>query len=270
MFANADPAGSRARDPAQTACPDSRKGGPVLPCPVAFDFRAELDRLAVRVDRHPLTEVISYEVNPSATLDHIRDCESKFGATLPQPVVDFYRSIDGAIFRWRFRKDLDDAQRQSVLDAFAPMTNTPQYAFGVAGAIEMVPLADTLLHEDYTLPQIEEPNDEFVFAGTTYTDNEFCGMLRLFDVVSDSSAMAFVAQPNVANWKMLWLTDDWMVYDCSRVTWLDDYLRLMIATWGLITARDNLFVEYDGHLEKPVLFSPELATPLVPEILSTP
>jgi hypothetical protein len=235
---------------------------------MTFDLRHELDQLATKVDHHPLMELMSYEVNPPASADLVRDVQNTFGSTIPEPVLNLYRNLNGGTLRWRFRQDLDDAQQRQIIAEFTPMTNAPQYAFDVAGAFELVPLDDALLHEDYTLSQVEYDEGGFVFDGATYSDNEFCAMLRIFDAVNDDSAMAFVAQPDLANWKLMWLTDDWMSYVTSRVTWLDDYLRLTIATWGLITARDKLFGEYEGYKQPPVIFDPERAAALVPGIMS--
>jgi hypothetical protein len=179
-----------------------------------------------------------------------------------------YRRLNGATFRWRFREDLDDGDRSRIVDQFTVFTSAPENVFTIAGSLDVVPLEDALLDEDYTLPQIDEEEGEFTFDGTTYSDNEFCGMLRIFDAVSEGSAMAFVTRPDVDAWKLMWLTDDWLVYDSSRVTWLEDYLQFTIATWGLITARDSLFTRYQGHLEEPVVFDPAAAEPLLPPVLS--
>jgi hypothetical protein len=235
---------------------------------MTFNFRTELEHLAAQITRHPLTDVLAYEIREPATDALIQDVEAKFGRKIPRSVADLYRLVNGVTLRWRFKEDLDEPTRDRIIEEFAPDTSAPENVFLLAGSIELAPLENVLLHEDYTLPQIEEENDEFVFDGVTYSDNEFCGMLRIFDAVSQGSAMAFVTQPDVDAWKLMWLTDDWLVYDSSRVTWLEDYLRLVIATWGLVTARDSMFVEYRGYEDEPVTFDEQSALALLPEILS--
>ncbi|MGI5206147.1 hypothetical protein ACQEU6_31825 [Spirillospora sp. CA-108201] len=52
--------------------------------------------------------------------------------------------------------------------------------------------------------------------------------------------------------KMMLLGDCWIEYDYSRVTCLEDCLRYVIATWGLVGAREELFNEYRGDLREPL------------------
>jgi hypothetical protein len=233
---------------------------------MTFNFRAELDSLATLIAQHPLTEVLAYEVGEPASPILIREVESKFGKEIPKSVVDLYGLLNGATLRWRFRSDLEEFQRNRIMEEFGSGTAV----FATAGAIELVPLEDALLHEDYTLLQMEEQSDDIVFDNTTYTDNEFSGLLRIFDAVSDDTAMAFVTQPDTADWKLMWLQNSWAEYDASRVTWLNDYLRIVIATWGLFTARDSLFLEWRGYEDEPVTFDEGWAAALLPNVLSIP
>jgi hypothetical protein len=234
---------------------------------MTFNFRDELDGLASRVAEHPYLEVLAYRVNPPATAKLVQRCEREFGTTLPSSLAEFYRKHNGASLQWRFKEDLDDAQRDDVIVALAPLTPVPEYAFDLAGAINILPVEDFLLHEDYTVPQVAEEGDEVVFDNNAIPLNDFFRSLRIFDATSDDGAMAFVALPDSDDWKMMWLTANWAAYYMSRVTCFDDYLRLIIATWGLLSARDSLFVEYEGYLAAPIVFSDELVETVIPDIL---
>jgi hypothetical protein len=237
------------------------------------DFWASQDRLAEAIEQHPLTELLSYTVAPPASAAMIREREETFGTPLPRALAEFYGKHNGSTLRWRFKEALEPAERQRVLDAFTPLTPAPDYVFDIAGAINIVPVEHFLLLEDYTVPQIElsnpeSPHHQFAFNGATYSHNEFVAMLHVFDATWADGAMAFVAQPGVDDWKMLWLKDEWIDFEGSRPTLLDDYLRLAIATWGLITARENIFAQHQGYLEPPVIFDQKYAAAQVPDILA--
>ena len=127
-----------------------------------------------------------------------------------------------------------------------------------------------LFHEDCTPIQLDDAGSEadFDFEGTVYTDREFCRMLRHFDTVDDFFAMSFVIRPGHKDWKMMLLNGHWAVYEDSRVTYLDDYLRYVIATWGLVNARDELFTEAFRPRPEPLRYDPGVAAAHVPAILS--
>ncbi|MGW8882399.1 hypothetical protein, partial [Streptomyces mirabilis] len=103
----------------------------------------------------------------------------------------------------------------------------------------------------------------------TYSSNEFCKILRPFDAIDDTFAMAFVVQQGVKDWKMLFLSDYWIEYDCSRITYLDDYLKYVISTWGLVNARDEIFSDPCGDLAEPVRFQASIAEAAIPSILKS-
>jgi hypothetical protein len=240
---------------------------------MAADFWENLDRLAEAVRRHPLLELQSYTAMPPAAPALIRQPEEEFGHPLPRALADLYPEHNSVEFQWCFKRDIDPPLRQQVLDAFAPFISTPEYMFDIAGAVNIVPVERFLLVKDYRVPQVktsdpESPDHQFTFDGGNYSRNEFNAMLHVFDAAWEDGAMAFLTQPGRADWKMLWLTDNRIFFESSRTTSLDDCLRLVIATWGLITAREAVFHQYGGYREEPVVFDEQLAARLVPRILS--
>ena len=232
-----------------------------------FDFRAELNGLAGKIERNPLLELLAFEVGAPVTEESITDAEARFGAPLPAPLRRLYRSLGSATLRWRFKPDLDEQTRGRLTEEFAEAV-TRHNLSAEAGAIGIVPLEDMLFNEEYTPLQIESEG-EFDFDGTVYSDNEFCGMLRHFDTINDFFAMSFVVQPGRADWKMMFLGHYWIEYDHSRVTYLEDYLRYVIATWGLVNARDELFSEHRGDRREPLRYDSGVAAARIPAILLT-
>ena len=203
-------------------------------------------------------------MSPPVTKESINAAEARFGTPLPTPLRRLYRTLGRATLRWCFRSSLDEQKRRRITKV--PSNTIPEYGlFG--GAIDIASLEDMLFHEEHTPLQIE-PDGEFDFDGTVYSDNEFCRMIRHFDTVDEVYAMSFIVQPDQTDWKMMLLGDYWIEYDSSRVTYLEDYLRYIIATWGLVDAREELFSEYRGDRREPLRYDPGLAAAQVPTILS--
>ncbi|MDL4773859.1 SMI1/KNR4 family protein [Actinomadura xylanilytica] len=231
---------------------------------MTFDFRAELDVLARRIEQNPMLELFSFEVCAPVSEEAVKDAEARFGAPLPAPLRRLYRTLGSATLQWCFRSSLDEQNRQQISEK-PPNTIAEHGLFD--GSIGIASLENVLFNPEYTPLQLEYES-EFIFDGTVYGDNEFCRMVRHFDTVDDCYAMSFIVQPDRTDWKMMLLGDYWIEYDYSRVAYLEDYLRYVIATWGLVDAREELFSEYRGDLREPLRFDPDLAAARVPTILS--
>jgi hypothetical protein len=228
----------------------------------------ELGGLAERVKAHPMLELLEYQVQPPVSDKVVREVEKKLGFAVPDPVKSFYRQADGAKLSWRFKPRLSKPKKDQARAEFKELAAPPDIVFKLAGNINLLPLRDSLLDEEYALPTSDEVEGEFDFEGKVYSDNEFCRMLRPFDFIDDYYCMAFVTQPRVKNWKLMLLGDYWIEYDHSRVTWLEDYLKFVVATWGIRRAREKIFSEYRGDQQPPLTFDESLAAGVVPALLT--
>lgn len=224
-----------------------------------FDFRTELAALAEEIRRDPLVELFEFEVGDPVPDEAVEAAEARFGMTLPVPLHRLYRSLGTARLSWCFTSGLDERRRRRIAER-DPYTISDSGLFD--GSVRIVPLEDMLFDEDFTMPRLdwdegEEPETEF--AGDVYADNEFSRMVRHFDAVDAYYAMSFVVQPDCADWKMMFLGDHWIESDHSRVTYLEDYLRYVVATRGLVSAREALFAEYRGDRREPLRYDPAVA-----------
>ncbi len=235
---------------------------------MSTQFIDDLGRLAETIRAHPWLELLDHTVRPPDAAAIAR-VESHLGMKLPASIRGFYQQLNGASLQWRFRSDLPDAVKEQVRSEFQALAPAPDSLFQIAGNIQLLAVEDAFINEEYALPQNEEVVGTFDFDGKTYSDNEFSRMLRPFDVFEEFFCMAIVVQPGVADWKLMLLSDYWIEYDHSRVTWLDGYLEFLIATWGIRMARVKTFSKYRGDLEPPVQFDANAAASLVPALLKT-
>jgi hypothetical protein len=224
-----------------------------------FDFRTELAALAEDIRRDPVAELFEFEIGAPVSEEAFEAAEARFGMPLPVPLRRLYRSLGSARLSWCFTSNLDERSRRRIAER-DPYTISDIGLFD--GSVRIVPLEKMLFDEDFAMPQLdwdegEEPETEF--AGDVYADNEFNRMVRHFDAVDGYYAMSFIAQPDCADWKMMFLGDHWIESDHSRVTYLDDYLRYVVATRGLVSARLALFSEYRGDRREPLRYDPAVA-----------
>ncbi|MFG2090991.1 MULTISPECIES: SMI1/KNR4 family protein [unclassified Spirillospora] len=211
--------------------------------------------MAEEIRRDPLLELIEFEVGDPVPEESINAAEVRFGTPLPAPLRRFYRSLGSVSLYWCFKSSLDERTLQLISEWDPYMIPAP----GVFdGAVRIVPLEDLLFSEEFTMEQLEwqegESEPEFDFNGTVYTNSDFGRMVRHFDAINLYYAMSFIVQPDHADWKMMLLGDHWIEYDNSRVTYLEDYLRYVIAARGLVSARVELFSEYRGDLHEPLRY----------------
>lgn len=234
-----------------------------------FDLRGELDVLADKIRRHPMLELQAYQLGaptPAAELDQV---EQRLGTALPQEIRWLYGLFSTVTLRWRFRPDLDEQSRGRVIEEFTDRMDRHNL-YHQAGAVEFVSLEDMLFHEDYGQPDIPE-DGEIEFGGRVYPAEEFSRMVRVFDRVSDFSAMGFVVRPGETAWPMLWLSDHWIDYHYSRMIHLEDYLRFVFAIWAREGEREELFSGYGRpDVPEPMRFDPAAAAGVLPSILTSP
>lgn len=224
-----------------------------------FDFRAELEELAEEIRRDPLLELFEFEIGDPVPEETVKAAEARFGTPLPTQLRRFYLSLGSVKLSWCFTSSLDEATCRRIAER-DPYTISDSGLFD--GSIRIVTLEDMLFNEEFTMPRLdwdegEEP--EFDFAGTVYADNEFSRMVRHFDAVDEYWAMSFIVQPDCADWKMMYLGDHWIESDYSRVIYLEDYLRYVVATRGMVSAREKLFAEYRGDRRELLRYDPAVA-----------
>ncbi|MGW6310567.1 hypothetical protein [Streptomyces niveus] len=232
-----------------------------------MNLNAELRALAEKIEENPFLELTNFSLGLSAGSESLGNAEYRLGMSLPAPVRNLYESVNGAILSWRFREGVEREIPLAAREEIAAMSERYD-VFHTAGIIRILPLEEMLFDDEYEIPQLDESGGVFEFDGTSFTNNEFTKVLRIFDVLNEFTAMAFVSEAGRDDWKILRLTHNWFEFDQSRTIHLDDYLKYVLATWGLLSARAELLYEYRGYLREPVTFDAALATRLVPKVLS--
>ncbi|MFA1550784.1 SMI1/KNR4 family protein [Actinomadura chokoriensis] len=229
-----------------------------------FRLSPRAGRVGSKIEQHPSLELFSFEVGPALSEKEIEEAEASFGTRLPAPLRQLYRTLGSATLQWCFTAGLD-AQRRRLISEHHPDLIPDHSLFD--GSIGIASLEDMLFNDEFTPPQVES-GETVDFAGVDDDTDELSRMVRHFDAMDDWFAMSFIVQPERADRKMMLFGDHWIEHDHSRVTYLENYLRYVIATWGLVEARRGLFEEYRGDPLEPLRYSPEIAAAHIPTTLT--
>jgi hypothetical protein len=205
------------------------------------------------VKSHPWLEVVEFTVNPPATADVFRQVEEKLGATLAAPLREFYGEANGLKLHWKIKGALSAAELEEV-DA-----SSPDYSIEFSenedipfAKIDLIPLEESLVTRRWE--ELDEADDEehYEFQGRSYTYREFGERLRPFDLFSTYYCMAFVTEEGRGDPPAMLLGDYYVVWSNSRLTDFNSYLEMLLATRGIVEARNTVYGEYRGDL-KPAL-----------------
>ncbi|MFI8371605.1 hypothetical protein [Streptomyces sp. NPDC085466] len=201
-------------------------------------------------------------------MSELEALEDRLGCRIPSSVRTLYGLLGSATFRWRFSPALDEQTKGRIAEEFATAVSRGNL-YSAAAAIELLPLEEVLFGEENEVEYLDgaEGGDGLVFYGNSYSEEEFTAMLRPVDWVNDFFAMAFVVRPEDSEWKMILLQDYGADYESSRTVLLEDYLRFVISTLGLVNARAELFGEYRGYRSEVLRYAPDIAAARVPPML---
>ncbi|MGW6536156.1 hypothetical protein ACWGBV_04810 [Streptomyces sp. NPDC055051] len=213
-------------------------------------------------------EVTECEIGEPLPVSELDALEGRLGFRIPRSVRTLYGLLGSATFRWRFSPSLDEKTKGLIAEEFATAVSRGNL-YSTAAAIELLPLEEVLFGEDNKVEYLDgaEGGDDLVFCGSSYSEEEFTAMLRPFDWVNDFFAMAFVVRPEDSEWKMILLQDYGVDYESSRTVLLEEYLRFVISTLGLVNARAELFGEYRGYRSEALRYAPDIAVARVPPML---
>lgn len=195
----------------------------------------------------------------------IKRVEEALGYALDDSIKAFYRQANGLQLRW-----LDTGSEFYIAGRDdSTITEHTDYVQGdndeANGLINILPLAECLVDRSYKeMLYFDWMNDD--------DKSEFCGKpcglltfskgLRPLDDFSFYNSMAFFLGDNEANPKIVMGDDHNACWTDSRTTHLTSYLELILQNRGGVQARRDVYGQYAGHREVPVVTESAPPTPL--------
>ncbi|HWW75289.1 MAG TPA: hypothetical protein VNZ44_07835 [Pyrinomonadaceae bacterium] len=211
------------------------------------------EAMVEEIKGHPRLEVVEFALNPPATADVFRQVEEKLKAAPSGPLREFYGRANGMRLRWKIKAGLSEAELEEV------RAESPDYSIESSenadipfAQINLIPLEEALVTRRWEEFEEAEDDEHFEFQGQTYLVREFGERVRPFDLFSTYNAMAFVTEEGNGDPPAMLLGDYYVEWSHSRLTDFASYVEMLLATRGVVKAREQVYGEYRGDL-KPAL-----------------
>jgi len=204
------------------------------------------------IEDHPFLELVTFECKPGIPQDDLASLVSELYEIHPyfkdikmDAIFNFYKECNGLTLTWKIASHLDDETYIKLEEEWTDM-DFPSQKNAILGSIKILPFDDVFLYEqDYF--ETDPSGDHFTqFGDFTYPGNSFGEMLFIFDLYSDTNCMSFVPDQDNQEPKVICLSDYYVVWDSSRVTFFDSYIYFLAVSRGLIKSRELLFNHYRG------------------------
>ena len=216
-------------------------------------FRA----VAAEVEAHPYLRLYKLTVNPPAAAAAFDEVEKRLKAPLAKPIRDFYAEANGLELRWGLKKGLSEEELDKISDKYddytPPEDEEPGEREDPFARVNLLPIEDSIVRRKWKVLVSGDDEAAFEFQKQTFNRKEFGRRLRPFDVYSTYDCMAFVLEEGVGDPKVMHLSGHYVEWDGSRVTDFQSYMEMVIATRGIVEARDDVYGEYRGDLKKPLV-----------------
>ncbi len=236
-------------------------------------FRA----MVVEIESHPLLEVVDFCVNQPAMDEELAAVETMLGASLAEPIRNFYKEANGLKLYWKIKSGMTDKELDTIQEEY------DDYDIGVPdeeedtdnenpfAKINFIPIENAIIHRNWhnkiIFDGITSDEDTVEFACNTYKEKDFQRNLKPFDLFSDYSCMAFFLEEGVGNPKVLRLSSHYAEWENSKITDFESYLEMLLVTKGIVKARKEIYNEYKGNMKDPIIRNSDYWTSeLVPKL----
>lgn len=229
--------------------------------------------MVAEIEAHPLLEVVTFSINPPISEQVLAQIETGLGLQLAESIRSFYQEANGLRIYWRFRLDLTDEELDRIEETY------DDYEIGLLeedvdeiegrnpfAQINLLPLEESLVNRDWQgIVYFEETQafDKSVeFCGSTYQRSQLEMRLKPFDLFSYSSCMAFLLETETREegFKVSRLGDHYIEWQDNRITDFASYLEMLLATRGIVQARESIYQEEGGERLPSLVTAPEYWT----------
>lgn len=226
-----------------------------------MDYLKIFETIKKEVENHPFLELTTFKINKG--LPNIEESKKELykGSGYWEnvemlPIFEFYQQCDGLTLKYKISSDLDGAAYLDFFEQF-PDVKQPLDKGMEIGSINILPFKEVFIYEQEFFNKSDETaeDDSFIhFGDYVYEGNSFGQLLFVFDLFSDTNCMAFVPDEDNQEPKIIQLLDYYIVWNSSRITFFESYIKFLAVTRGLIGSKDILLDYYAEHKNDPLIF----------------
>lgn len=192
---------------------------------------------------------------PALTVYHKEVLFKEVAAPDPgaDPVTEFYSGIGRFIFSYGWKASFPLSKRKHLREKY-PLHDLPIYSDenNPLGALHFLS-QDIVFNEEDFFHFTSSDNQEILFGKKIWQLYQLSHLIRPFDLMSDFAAGAFLMQQPKKPLVLLLQGhyDDW---NNSVISDFKSYMRLVLATKGLVNSRIQAYTESGGHNRPPVSY----------------
>ena len=212
------------------------------------------------IEAHPYLEITECEINKGLSKEELKKAKKKLYKSLDYyktvklgSIFKFYKQCNGVTIKWKISSHLDEETYNNLPGKF-PNLKLPFDRDLDIGSINILPFDDVFINEQNYFDKSNSGDNFTQFGDYTYEGNSFGKMLFLFDLYSDTDCMAFVADQDNEKPKVIYLSDRYIIWDHSKISFFDSYINFLAATRGLTQSKEEYFDHYRGDKLEPLIF----------------
>ncbi|WP_299885246.1 hypothetical protein [uncultured Lacinutrix sp.] len=225
-----------------------------------MDYKKLFEQIIIDIKTNPYLELTEYKFNEGLNskeleklITELHESSSFYKKIKMESVFNFYSQFNGLTIKWKLSSKLDALSYKKLPELFTDL-ELPFKRDIEIGCINILPFEDVFIYEQDYFDKSETGDFFTHFGDYVYEGNSFGNMLYLFDLYSETDCMSFLPDEDNQEPKVVYLSDYYIVWDNTKVSFFDSYIIFLAATRGLINSREQIFDFYRGDKEKPIIF----------------
>jgi hypothetical protein len=231
-----------------------------------MSYLKKFTALAKELARHEHIEIVEFKAQPPLKPAKLKAVEAKLGAKLADEIREFYGEANGLKLQWQINPLVSPETavelRKKSSDYYVKIA---EYVGDPFANINLIPLDESINQRRKEIGHggIEEAVN---FRGREYDLNGFAARLKPFDLMNEKMCMAFLTEEGNGDPPVLLLTEGCTDWTDSRLTNFASYIEMLLATRGIVEARQKIFAKTAGYKDKPLVGGAEFWQRYVPKL----
>ncbi len=217
------------------------------------DYLEKLKLMVRDLEHHPDIKVIEFKINPPAQRIDLDRIEDLIGVALDQSIRGFYEQANGLKIHWAIKPDISIEKAEEIRKKSSDYyVKIAEYLGNPFSIINLIPVEEVFIRRKWKEISAGLKQKNVDICGTKSSIKELHKKLKPFDIINREYCMAFMLEEGNRNPKILFLSEGYTDWNSSRITDFASYLNMLLATRGIVEAREKIFLDIQGYL-KPSL-----------------
>ncbi|MBD2563983.1 MULTISPECIES: hypothetical protein [Nostoc] len=218
------------------------------------DYLKRFNALVKDLATYPYIEIMEYVTHPPVHLTDLKAVEAHLEAPLTEAIHSFYEQTNGLKLHWRIKRDLSLEETEKLRNKSSDFyVLIAEYVDDPFANIHLLPIQDCIFKYKWEQLATAHWEKTIEFKDTIYQREDFKKQLKPFDLISSEYCMAYFFEKGNGNPSVLLLNEECSEWINSRLTDFESYIEMLLATRGIVEAREKIFATEHGDSEPPFI-----------------